>query len=1057
MPNATLVNFAAGETSPRSRGRFDLAWFQSSLEKCLNFIPEVSGPARYRTGFKFVAQTRGGAVARLVPFQLNRSQGYLLEFTPGKMRVYKDGALLTTSTTTVTGVTRALQGVLTVASAASLSNDDEIIITGVVGMAELNGRQIKLSDKSGSTFKMKDPVTNAYIDTTTFTAYSSGGAVGKVYEIDSPYQAGELDDIQYTQNSSTMYLAHLRYAPRKLTSVADVFTLTAYTRTNDPFANATVAVNITDLRPVFIGEARRVGGDATMTPGATTGSGITFTASAAKFTSADVGKYIRTVGAAKYGFALITGFTSATVVTATIIVDFDGTGAIAAGSWQIVTCETQITIESGSLVNSTLTYAIAAVGGATTVNGNSYLLVPHEADNATGARRYLLRTTSGNTAIDSSGWGVYTSGGTATPASSSSLPALTITGITLGASQTIITFSTGSVINEDSSYNFSGIVGTTQLNGQSYYLRSIDGAVHLVTSAGAEVDSSAWTPYVSGGTATLGTECPIAVAFYESRLWFLGTNQRPNSIFGSRAPDDDGNPRYDDFTGGTDADHACFFALAPVNGQIDAISWGRGTAKYLFVGTFGGPFRVSGSGLDESITPSSINVRQFDSFGCEAALPAGGSRLYFIQRGGVALRTAKYDTASDELTTYDMLLNAEHVSASRLQRVVLQTGRPDVLWVLREDGILAGMTVQGEENVAGWHRQKLGGASSLILDAQPLARTDKDDQLWIVGERVIGGVTRRSVEILADDVIFPDLADFYLGQGGTNRDNDLEAWKAAVYRRQEEYIHLDAAGTYNGADRGVAAEATLTPGAITGEGVTFIASAAVFKASDVGNELWKKPDRDTGIGGGRAVITAYVSATQVTCDVDVDFDHAGAIAAGEWYIAVDTVYAPYLANQLVAVVTDGAVYSDGSGDADPDYPLVLVAASGAVALTACAAVVHVGFPYEGFIKTHNLELGGQSGPAQNKPRNISEMFIRFLSTLGAMYGTDLYDLNPVEHRDIGNDAMDRPAPVFSGVRKLHNPDNTEAEAGKHVYVSQRLPLPCVVQQIDLRFDTTEES
>jgi hypothetical protein len=913
MSNAVLVNFAAGETSQRSRGRFDLSWFQSSCEKFLNFIPEVSGPARYRPGAKHVRFTRGGAVARMIRFQFNSSQAYMLEFTPGYMRVYKNGDLLTTTRTSVTAITRAATAVITVAATTNLVDGDEIILSGIVGMEELNGRQVKLANKSGSTYQLVDPITGAGVDSTNFGAWISGGTVSGVYEIASPYLEDDLEDISAAPSAinGIMYFANPAYEPYKLSvDSADVFTLAIYTRTNDPFVAGT-ALNV-----------------------GTGGQGVN-----------------------RSGEAFLAG------------------GTVTAGY-------TVVWFPLGTIIVPNTLYTFAAVVGTTEIN----------------AGVYTLETFVYGDAVSN----VVTPGAT--------VPWNAVTAV-------------------------------------------------IKTAAGADVNSAAWTAYVSGGTATPAKENPIAVAFYEGRLGFYGTNIRPNSIFLSRAPDDDGNPRYDDFTGGADADHACFFALAPVSGQVDYAAWAQGTEEYLFIGTFGGPFRVSGSGLDEPITPSSINARQFDSFGCEATSAAiAGARVFFIQRGGRALRTVRYN-ADGRLETYDMLLNAEHIAQSRLRRVIFQAGHPDTLWVIREDGVLAGLTVQGAENVAGWHRQKLGGVEAVVVDAQSFPRTELDDQLWIVARRTVGGVERHSVEILADDVVFPDLADFYLGQGELNRENDLEAWKNAVYRRQEEYIHLDAAGTYNGSDRGAAVDATLTPGALTGDDVAFTASAAVFKASDVGNELWKKPSRETGIGAGRAVITAVNGAgTVATCDIDVDFDTVEAIAAGEWHIAVDTIYAPHLAGQVVAIVTDGAVYSDGNGDVDADFPLVTAdAASGAVVLDRCAAVVHVGLPYEGFLKTHNLELGGQGGPVQNKPRTIVEMFIRFLGTLGANYGTDIYALNPIEHRDIGQDANDRPAPVFSGVRKLHNPDTAEAETGKYVYVSQRLPLPCVVQQIDLRFDTTEES
>lgn len=1047
MPRTTLVNFAAGETSPRSRGRFDLPWFASSCEKLLNFIPEIPGSARYRTGFKYARTTRGGAVARLVPFQVSSEQVYMLEFTAGFMRVYKDEDLLTITRTTITAISREAVCRVTVASTTNLANGDEVIITGIVGMEELNNRQVKLANKAGSIYELVDPVTGAAINSTGYTAWSSGGTVKEVYEIASPYLEVDLADMSFTGAvDGKMYFAHRRYAPRKLTmSSAEVFTLGTYVRTNDPF--------IAQLSVLTI-------------------------------------------------------------------------------------------------------------------------------DNT----------------------------------------------IELGA-RTVVSFAAGSIYSEDVDYTFSTIVGTTELNAGVYKL-SFEGTASAYVRAylrnattGAHVDSSAWTPYVSGGIATPAVENPVATCFYEGRHVFLGTNQRPDTLFLSKAPSTTtGASQHDVFTGGTAAVDACFFALAPVNGQIAQVAWGRGTPKYLIVGTYGGPFRVSGGGLDEPITPTAVNARQFDGFGCEAVAPAGNARVFFIQRGGTALLTTTYNSDSDDIEAYDMLLNAEHIADSRLQRVVLQMGRPHILWVTREDGSLAGVTVQGNENVAGWHRHKMGGHEAQVLDAQVVSRTDRSDQLWAVTARSIGGVTRRFVEIQADDVVFPDKADFYLGQGAINRANDLEGWRNAVYRRQEEYIHLDAAATYNGADRGETAAATLTPGrageteealdiddvvefnpvttylardrvkvgsyvsvdygagrtlhfavpvgqalsvtglsaqtsasdaleiAVSGPNLLmnvanatpaknsaaaiqaalrayagggsaqfdlitvtenaayaanrpitgpvtvtawtvqptgtaymavtevtgnlfppvetsfwypltdgeippeiFVASAAVFVSGDVGNELWKKPNRDTGVGGGRATIIGFISTTIVVADVTVDFDTTAAIAAGDWHFAVETIRGLWhLEGQVVAVVADGAVYSDGSGDVDADYPHVAVA-NGAITLTDPAAVVHVGLPYEGFLKTHNLNAA-----APGKAVSIVELIIRFLSTLGVDYGTDLYDLDSIEHRDVGNDPLDRPAPVFSGARKVRNADSSlDSTKGKHVIIAQRLPLPCVVQSVDVHYDGPE--
>lgn len=1097
--NAVVVNFSGGETSPRSRARFDQPWYQTSAKKMLNFIAEVQGPARFRPGTVFSYQTRLGALARAFDFEINDTLAYLLEFTPGYLRVRNPTTqgLLTTTSAVISSITKAATAVVTVSSAAGLANGNEIILANLVGMPELNNKQFLITGLAGTSFNLADPATGATLNTSAYPAAATSGTANKVYELTTPYSALDLLSLQGAATDGRTYLVCPRQVPYKLTVDAyGSFSISTYTRTHDPFSAATSAVTVSDIRPIYVGDTRTKASPVTITPGAVTGAGVNFTASAGLFVASDVGKYIELVGAAgsvRYGRAIITAYVSGTVAVCTILTDFNSTVAIPSGSWRIMTVETQVTLVAGSVVNASGTYTFTGVGGAVTVNGNTYYLVAYEYPLVSSDPRFLLRATADGTAIDSSGWGVYTSGGTATPTSATSQPALTLTGITRGTS-TIITFATGSVVNQNSAYIFSGIVGTVELNGGTYFLKTVSGVVHLVTSAGAEVDSSAWTAYVSGGIATLGAECPLAVAFYEGRLVFAGTNQRPDCLFLSRAPDDNGNSRYDDFTGGTDADFACFFQLAPTGGSASFISWARGGSDYLFVGTFGGPYRVSGSGLDIPITPSSINVRQFDTAGCEATAPAGLQQMFFIQRAGATLRSIK--VINPYLATFesaDMCLNAEQVGYSPLQRVVLQRGRPDVLWSYCADGTLTGMsvhlTVQAADTLTGWHRHKIGGVSAKVVDIATVPRQTGFDQLWVVVQRTINGATRCYFELMADDVMFPDPEDFF-GMSGTivkpseNPQNsaagvgskaaDLALWANSVWRSQADYIHMDSEIAYDGSLRGVAALATLTPSAVgvpqvpghAATTITLTASQAVFLATDVGSEIWVKPSKLTGLGAGRATITAYISPTQVTAVPTVAFSSVAAVAAGDWYFAVSTFYGfGHLEGSQVAVVADGAVVTDGGQTGDEDFPTITVTRGtitlppGNLGVQQRAAVLRAGLPYIGIIETHNLEMGGRSGPAQDKPRSISQMYIRFMNSLGCEYGTDLYAMDKINHR-LSDANYDRPQPVFSGLRKLSPSDNwsgiDDATREKNVFITQRLPLPAVVQFIDLSYDTADD-
>ncbi|MDE2019184.1 MAG: hypothetical protein KGJ13_02425 [Patescibacteria group bacterium] len=1014
--NATLVTFQGGETTPKSRGRFDLQWYASSAKKLLNYIADFQGPARYRGGFRTIRQTRKGAYARFVSFDIGDAEGYELEFTAGYMRAYRNGDLVSDVNSAITGISNASPCVITLTSATGMSDGDEIFIEGVNGMPELNGRQFVLAGKSGDTFQLTDPVTAANIDSTAYGAYSSGGTAYHIYEITTPLNKNALDSLQWAADGSTseMYFSSPLGGPYKLTVTgAATFTFGTYTRTNDPFAPLGTAVDI---------------------------SGCT---------------------AANPGV---------------------------------------LSLVSAPFADGTVVY-ITGVVGMTELNGNQYIITGKSGSS------YNLQDLLGNN-LDTLAFTAYSSGGTVQQVLNS--PTLTLPIAWIGPNDQQI----GSVATGDQvylqltsnkigpvaglKYSFSGVVGATGINGVEAYLgpfiqnqngqyfiqlQNADGSAYLATQN--------YGAYSSGGVATVvpsaDVEFPVAVCFYEGRLVYGGTNLRPNSIFTSMGPDTtSGDPQYDDFTGGTNANNACFYSLAPVNGQVDTITWVRGTPGFLMVGTAGGPHRLTGNGLAQPLTPGAISAQQFDNYACEASMPAGTTQIFYLQQGGVTVRAPRMTNPYLGIfNVMDMCLNAEQIpkvlgaqavnGVGGIKRLAFQNGRPQILWAVLNDGTIAGLSVQtnsmmeGVATLAGWHRHQIGGTDAKCIDLICVPRKDNDDQVMAVMQRTINGQTVCTVEYMADEVQFPDLEDFF--SGPDNQDSDLTAFWGAVYRLQEQYVHLDGAMTYDGSARGTTAAATMTPSAVgiapavktDGSSITLTASESVFLASDVGSEIWKKPDPVTGLGGGRALITAYTSGTVVTATCLTPFDSTAAIPAGQWYFAQKTISGAWPLNgQTVAVVTDGAVYSDGGAtgaSTDTGYPVVSIV-NGAFTMSRAAAVVHVGFPYLGFLKTHNLEMGGKTGPAQTKPRNINELYIRFLWSLGTDYGTDQYRMERINQRP-SNAVYDRPAPVFSGVRKLPYQDSWSEQDHrdqyeKSVVVMQKLPLPSIISFIDIRYDTTDD-
>jgi len=146
----------------------------------------------------------------------------------------------------------------------------------------------------------------------------------KLIDVPTPYTSanlktvdattGDITSINWTSNLDTLLIVHEDHQPRRFLRDGahdewnpSVFPINTFPSHNFEFVTTT-----------------------TMTPSATTGTAINFTSSAAMFVAGDVGKFIRK---GVNGYAVITAYTSTTVVVCTILTDFDNVDAIPAAEW----------------------------------------------------------------------------------------------------------------------------------------------------------------------------------------------------------------------------------------------------------------------------------------------------------------------------------------------------------------------------------------------------------------------------------------------------------------------------------------------------------------------------------------------------------------------------------------------------------------------------------------------------------------------------------------------------------------------------------------------------
>ena len=314
---AQLTNFTGGELSPRLDGRNDLTKYSSGCKTLENFIVYPHGAAARRSGTTFVAEVADSDnKTRLIPFEFSTTQTYMLEFSNLKMRVYKDDGAVLEGDKTISGITQANPAVVT-ANSHGYSNGDEVVISGVSGMTEVNGKRFLVADKTTNTFELQNK-DGTDINSSAFTAYSSGGVSNKVFEITTPYTTAQLFDIKFAQSADVMYITHPAHEVEKLSRTGHTsWTLADVDFTKGPFQDANITTTTLTPASASVG-SRNI-----------TASAVTGINGGQGFIATDVGRQIHF----NAGYATITSITSTTIVVATVTTAFTNGNAIA--DWRL--------------------------------------------------------------------------------------------------------------------------------------------------------------------------------------------------------------------------------------------------------------------------------------------------------------------------------------------------------------------------------------------------------------------------------------------------------------------------------------------------------------------------------------------------------------------------------------------------------------------------------------------------------------------------------------------------------------------------------------------------
>ena len=309
------TNFTAGELTSKLAGQVDFKKYNNGVETMENMTVFPQGGTSRRYGSRFVCEVKNSANAtRLIPFEFNVTQSYILEFGNLYIRFYKDNGQIVEASKTISGLTAANPGVVT-ATSHGYADGDHVWINSVAGMTEVNGRRFTVANKTTNTFELSG------VNTSGYTAYSSGGTAEKVYEIATSYTTAQVFDLKFTQSADVMYITHPSHEPTKLTRTAHTsWTIAEVDFQIGPFLDANTTATTLTTSATTVGTSRTL-----------TASAITGINGGSGFQTTDVGRLVKLGD----GWGKITARTNTTVVTWTINVAATGSGSAtwSLGAW----------------------------------------------------------------------------------------------------------------------------------------------------------------------------------------------------------------------------------------------------------------------------------------------------------------------------------------------------------------------------------------------------------------------------------------------------------------------------------------------------------------------------------------------------------------------------------------------------------------------------------------------------------------------------------------------------------------------------------------------------
>ena len=771
--------FTAGELAPNLHGRVDFELYYKALRTCRNFIVAKYGGVDNRPGTQFIASVDDSTQPhRIIPFQYNAQQQYVLVLGNYTMQIIANGVLLTVSTpynvigysvgtAYFVGSVLSVDVTMTVLLHPFLSGDS-VIFNGV--STAINGNQTVIKIDANT---IKITLTGIVNWLTLLQAPWTGGGTAQesnsgTLTVVTPWPSSVLFQLKYTQSADVLTICHPNYPTQQISRYSEtIWQDAAFNNTSGPFQDINAAQALTVWVSSAAGTNAVINGPVTVQS-----SGPLFTpdmqglefyiqASTIAVTPAWEVQVPVTKGAVyiygqNYYAALNANTTGAIPPTVTAGTQWDGsiTGAVGV-QWQY--------LHSGfGIVRvNAATDQIPGYVSSTEIQCTVISYVPDSLvySNVSTPNTYVIASV--------------------TPISGpfSDQPVF----ITIAQ---LLTVTTGASITIT---GVPGLTGTYTV-GNTYQ----SGTNTLIALAGVFILS---ITYTSGGTATVTAQSVITSAspsyiwalpawgmtaqgfpgtttYFGDRQFFAGSNGQPANIWLSTVAG------FNDFSVGNpvlDSDAITYKILSNQTNTVKHML----ELTYLLIFTSGGVYMVQGGANGTgAITPSTImlSFQASNAIGDVPPLRISNYAL-FVQQKGSQVRTLGYSFAENAFVGQDVTTMSNHLFQFwTLTDWAYQEIPYSCVWSVRSDGTLLGLTFNPEQQITGWHRHDTQGAFESVC----CVTENNQDVVYFIVNRTLNGQQVRCIERMAQRQ-FQNPVDAYFVDCGLTYDGRSAGTTATVF------------------------------------------------------------------------------------------------------------------------------------------------------------------------------------------------------------------------------------------------------------------------------------